>query len=266
MHDEHEAGEDPSEQERPVVARVHDFLVGGRHHRGVDREFAAELLAVVPGIDEVIREQLRFRPAVVAHLATLGVDQYLDLGSGLPTVLPTHEVAAHAGVRPRVVYLDRDPEAVGPARDLLDAVPDARVVEGDVAAPADWLPEVADHLDLDRPVAVIASAVLHHVDDDAALGAVRTLRDATAPDSRLAIAALSGRGRPEPAAWARHRHGGLSRAPRLREPEDMAVWLEGYDLEGPGWVAATRWAPHDDPGPGPAEAGTAYWGVLARRR
>ncbi|MCD2190252.1 SAM-dependent methyltransferase [Actinomycetospora soli] len=257
---------DEVDDQRPVVARVHDYIVGGSHHRLVDREFAHELVATVPGIDEVIRELLAFRPRVVAHLAARGVDQYLDLGAGLPTVRPTHEVAAAAGLRPRVVYVDNDPDAVAPARELLDGHDGVRVVEGDVGEPGTWWPAVAAHLDLARPVAVIASAVLHYVDDDAAAATMRTVRESTVPGSTVAIAALSGGGRPEPRMWTDHRHGGLSYPPRLREPGDMADWLRGYDVVGPGWVAATHWAADVDHAPTPADAGSAYWGVVARRR
>lgn len=257
---------DVADQERPVIARVHDFIVGGIHHRLVDREFAHELVTTVPGIDEVIRELLVFRPRVVAHLASLGVDQYLDLGSGLPTVRPTHEVAASGGVRPRVVYVDNDPEAVEPARELLRGRDGVRVLAGDVGEPGSWLPAVAEHLDLRRPVAVIASAVLHYVDDDAATVTLRALHAATAPGSPLAIATLSGRGRPEPQAWTRYDHGGVSYPPRLREPEHMVGWLEGYDVAPPGWVAATHWEADAARAPTPNEAGTSYWGVVARRR
>ena len=260
------AGPDVVDQERPVIARVHDFVVGGTHHRLVDREFAHELVRTFPGIDEVIRELLVFRPRVVAHLASLGVDQYLDLGSGLPTVRPTHEVAASGGLRPRVVYVDSDPAAVEPASELLRECDGVRIVEGDVGEPGFWLPAMAEHLDLRRPVAVIASAVLHYVDDDAAAATLQELWAATAPGSPLAIATLARRGRPEPLAWMRHDHGGLSYRPRLREPEHMAGWLEGYDVAAPGWVAATHWKADVASAPTPAEAGTAYWGVVARRR
>lgn len=250
------------------MARVHDYIVGGSHHRRVDREFAAEIRAVVPGIDDVIRELLVFRPRVVAHLASLGVDQYLDLGAGLPTVRPTHEVAAGAGpgTTPRVVYLDNDPEIVELARGLLDGVSGTAVVEGDVADADGWLPQVADVLDLTRPVAVLASAVLHYADDTAALDTARALRAATVRGSWLAVVALSGRGRPEAVAWAEHPHSGMSYPPRLRDPEDMTAWFDGYDLLAPGWVAATRWDPAVTTGPHPGEVGSAYWGVLARRR
>jgi O-methyltransferase involved in polyketide biosynthesis len=255
-----------ADHQRPVVARVHDFIVGGSDHRPVDREFAHELIATVPGIDDVIRELLVFRPRVVAHLADLGVDQYLDLGAGLPTVHPTHEVAALGGRTPRVVYLDSDPEVVEPARELLCASPEVRVLAGDVGEPGAWLAAVAEHLDLSRPVAVIASAVLHYVDDDTAAAALQSLWEATTSGSFLALAALCGSGRPEARAWARHRHGGLSYPPRLREPQDMAGWLRGYDVMAPGWVAATHWQAGIVEASTPAEVGSAYWGVLARHR
>lgn len=263
MHDDQPtaAGD---EGERPSVARVHDFVVGGAHHRRVDREFAAELVAAVPGIDEVIRELLTFRPRVVAHLASLGVDQYLDLGAGLPTVRPTHEVASRPGTR--VLYVDNDPEVVAATEEILRGTPGSAVVAGDVGDAGAWLPGVADVLDLDRPVAVIASAVLHYADDGPARATLRALHAATVPGSWTAVAALSGSGRPEPVAWVQERHGGMSYPPRLREPEDMAPWFDGYDVTAPGWVAATHWDPAASTGPTPADVGSAYWGVLARRR
>ncbi|MDD7941533.1 SAM-dependent methyltransferase [Actinomycetospora lutea] len=259
-------GED-DEETPPNMARVFDFNLGGTENLEVDREFAAEVDAVMPGMNALCRGHRRFSAAVVDHWCAEGIDQFLELGSGLPTVDHVHTRARRAHPGARVTYVDRDRRTVAHARRLLDGEEGVAVLHADVGDAAEVLaaPEVRDVLDLSRPVGVLAVGVLHYLHDDAAAArAVRVYADALAPGSGLAVSHLTSRARPDIHEWATMNHGGWSYAPRLREPGDMAPWLEGFTVVGPGWVSAPHWRA-DGEVPGPDATASGLWGVVARR-
>lgn len=254
-------GENP-----PSVARVFDHYLGGDQNCAVDREFAAEVDTVVPRMGELCRGHRRFSGAAVDHLAAAGIEQFLELGSGLPTVDPVHVRAARHHVSPRVVYVDHSRVDVAHARTLVAGIDGVAVLHADAGDVASVLgsPEVVGTLDLARPVAVLACGILHYLDDAGALAAVRGYRDALVPGSALAVSHLTGDARPDVRDWSTINHGGWSYAPRLRGPDEMAPWLEGFEVVGPGWVSAPHWSP-DGPATDAVTAGTGLWGVVARR-
>src|SRR5215212_9998055 len=111
----------PSEVDitRPSVARVYDFYLGGSHNFESDRTFGQTVVDAYPALPTVLRQNRAFLRRVVRHLIAVGVDQFLDLGSGIPTVGNVHEVAQAADQDARVVYVDVDPVAVAHSRSLL---------------------------------------------------------------------------------------------------------------------------------------------------
>ncbi|MCD2193449.1 SAM-dependent methyltransferase [Actinomycetospora endophytica] len=260
-------GVDPVDDDVPSMARTFDFMLGGSENTPVDREFTEAALDVFPGMPELCRDLRTFSRAVVAHLARHGVDQFLELGSGLPTVRPVHEVAAAAGARPRVVYVDVEERTVRHARRLVEDVDGVAVVRGDVGDAAGILadPDVRATIDLTRPVAVLALGVLHYVGMDVAERSVHAIRDATTPGSALALSAMTDAGRPDITDWVTYAHQGLSYPPELREPEVMTPWLSGWELVPPGWVSAPDWTADGTDVPGPGQARSGHWGVLATR-
>ena len=247
----------------PSMARVFDWCLGGTAHTVVDREFAAAALDVFPGLVQICRDLRVFSRTVVGHLAGLGIDQFVDLGSGIPTERPVHEVAPGA----RVVYVDVEERTVEHARRLLAHRPGAVAVHGDVRDVGAILgdPAFRTTIDLGRPVGLLAIGVLHYVDGDAAQRALRDLADVTVRGSVVAMNAMTDLGRPDVADWVAHVHRGLSYPPALRTPEDMAPWFAGWEVLPPGWVSAPHWLPDDGPVPGPAETRSGHWGVVARR-
>ncbi|PVZ09418.1 SAM-dependent methyltransferase [Actinomycetospora cinnamomea] len=261
--------EEPPELAGPTPngARIFDHFLGGTDHLVVDCEFADEIDRVVSGMGRLCHDLRRFSRTVVRHLAESGVDQFLELGSGLPTVDPVHAVAARHVTAPRVVYVDRDAEAVALASRIAAGVPGVAVEHADLTDVDAVLatPGVRELVDLRRPVAVLAVGVLSALDDETARATLRRYRDAVAPGSALAVTHPTGRGRPELVAWRAIPHTGWSYAPALRDPEDMAAWLEGTELVGPGWTSAPEWA-LDDPAADPEVTGSGLWGVLARVR
>src|SRR5689334_8693366 len=180
--------------ERPNVARMYDYFLGGSHNFAVDRKAAAAVLAAVPGIRALARQNRNFLRRAVQYLAHQGVRQFLDLGSGIPTVGNVHEIAQRDAPGSRVVYVDIEPVAVSHSRTLLEDNPDTAVAQLDLRRPDQVLdsPEVRDLLDLTRPVAVLAVAVLHFLpDSDDPAGVLARYRDAVAPGSRLVVSHAS---------------------------------------------------------------------------
>jgi O-methyltransferase involved in polyketide biosynthesis len=255
------------EESPPSMARVFDHYLGGTDNTVLDREFAAEVDTVLPRMRELCRAHRAFSAAVVDHFAEAGVDQFLELGAGLPTVDHVHARAGRHHRDARVVYVERNGIDVEHARSLLAGLDGVSVLHADVEDHATVLgsPEVADILDLTRPVAVLACGVLHYLDDATALAAVRAYRDAVVAGSGLAISHLTGTARPDVHHWSAVKHGGCPDTPHLRGPGDMAPWMEGFELVAPGWVSAPHWTP-DGPAPDAVEAASGIWGVVARRK
>ncbi|MGY2062369.1 SAM-dependent methyltransferase, partial [Nocardia gipuzkoensis] len=176
--------------DRPSASRVYDYFVGGMHNFEIDRTLARQIEAFTPNVAETMRANRDLLRRCVRFLVDAGIDQFLDLGSGIPTVGNVHEVAQARNPAARVIYADIDPVAVAHSRAILDGNPDAMVVQADVAAPEAILsdPQVRDLLDFDRPIAVLLLGVLHFVPEEAEPGkCVARLQEAVAPGSYLAI-------------------------------------------------------------------------------
>ena len=176
--------------ERPSVARMYDYFLGGSHNFATDRELAKQALNVFPDAPYIVRANRAFLRRAVTMLCGLGVDQFLDLGSGIPTVGNVHEVAHAANPMARIVYVDSDPVAAVHSAALLSNEPLVHVLHADLRDPELVLQEAATEgeLDLSRPVAVLLVSVLPFIPDaDDPAGIVAEYRDGTAPGSYLAI-------------------------------------------------------------------------------
>ncbi len=178
--------------DRPNPARIYDYALGGDANFTADRAAFDALSAVYPDSALVARANRAFLRRAVTVLAQAGIDQFLDIGSGLPTVGNVHTLAQAINPMARVVYVDTDPVAVRFSRQLLDRdkVPHAAAIEADLRDSAAILahPRARRLLDLSRPVALILAAVLPFIpDDDAALDAVRDITAALPAGSYLVI-------------------------------------------------------------------------------
>jgi len=175
---------------RASVARVYDYALGGAHNFAVDREVADKVTRAMPELRDVLRGNRVFLTRAVHHLLGLGIRQFLDLGSGIPTVGNVHEIAQQADPGARVVYVDSDPVAVAHSQALLADNPNAAVVEADLTDPAKVFasPEVQKLIDFAQPVGVLMVSVLHFLPDEADPAAiVREYMDATVPGSHLVM-------------------------------------------------------------------------------
>jgi hypothetical protein len=231
---------------RPSVARVYDYFLGGSHHFGVDREMAEQVLALMPDVRTVMRANRAFLRRAVRYACDAGITQFLDIGSGIPTVGNVHEVAQQANPQTRVVYVDRDPVAVAHSRAMLENVPNAAIVRADVREPERILaaPAVRELIDFDRPVALMLVAVLHFVEDDeVAHAAVARLRGALAPGSLLALSHATGEGREDPATKQAQEIYKSKAEGTLRTHARILPFFGEFALVDPGLVYLPLWRP-----------------------
>ncbi|WP_433871608.1 SAM-dependent methyltransferase [Saccharopolyspora sp. CA-218241] len=249
----------------PNVARVYDYYLGGAHNFQVDRRFAEKAIAMFPATRELARRNRAFLQRAVRELAGLGCEQFLDLGSGIPTAGHVHEIARRTAPRARVAYVDNEPVAVEHSRMLVGDVDGVVAVRADFTRPDEVLghPEVRSVLDFDEPIAVLFCAALHLVpDEDDPYGLVARYRDATAPGSYLAVSHGTLDNRPDIAALVRHYARGVSNRFIVRDRAECARFFAGYDLLDPGVVFTAQWRPDEDPSQNEeAERSGVYAGV-----
>jgi O-methyltransferase involved in polyketide biosynthesis len=248
-------------------ARIYDYWLGGKDNFAADRIAAEEVLTLMPAMAQVARGVRMFLAAVVHHLAAdAGIRQFLDIGTGLPTVNNTHEVAQRAAPEAQVVYVDNDPIVLLHAGALLTSSPSGRCayLEADVRDPDRVLGEAAATLDLTEPVAVMMLGLLHFIPDvDAPYALTRYYLDALAPGSYLAVSHASSDIESEPQEAAAKRYNSRSASPIvLRSKAEVARFFGGLDLVPPGITPLGQWAPGPAI-PGPASLPT-YTG-LARK-
>jgi hypothetical protein len=208
----------------PNLARACDYLLGGGAHFAADRALAGRLLSLYPRTAELLIASRTYVAGSLDHVARQGVDQFADIGSGLPTSPSTHESVRRALPRARVVYVDHDPAVVGHASALVP--PGVRVLEGDLAEPEAILFALSGtaSVDLSRPVCLILAMVLQVLDPGTARAVVGVLVRALAPGSYLIVSVGEGEAGRLPGAVA---PGGFA-------AEDVASLFGGLDMVPPG--------------------------------
>ncbi|MER5550532.1 SAM-dependent methyltransferase [Streptomyces sp. NPDC002793] len=237
----------------PSVSRMYDFYLGGSHNFEVDREAARRAMEFMPGLPKVMQANRAFMRRAVHYATGSGVNQFLDIGSGIPTFGNVHEVAQAADPEARIAYVDHDSVAVAHSRAVLDGNERAVIAAADLRKPQEILahPEISGLLDLDRPVALLLVAVLHFVEDaDDPYVAVAELRDALVPGSLLILTHASYERIPLSQEEA-GRTVGVYRDIRnpliMRSKTEISRFFEGYEMVEPGLVAMPEWRP-ESPG------------------
>jgi len=145
--------------DKASAARLYDYFLGGSYNFEVDRELGRKLGEAAPGVYEFTRLNRSFLRRAVRYLCERGIDQFLDIGSGIPTAGNVHEIAQHAAPGSRVVYVDYEGVAVAHSKLLLAGNADAVVLQRDVTRPDDVLDaeETRSLIDFSRPVGVLPS-------------------------------------------------------------------------------------------------------------
>lgn len=229
----------------PNVARVYDYLLGGKDHVTADRVFAEKLIAQEPAVRLLAETNRAFLQRAVKHLADAGIRQFVDVGTGLPTCGHVHE---HVPSDSRVVYVDIDPVVLAHARALIAGRAGATIVEGDLRRPHRLL----DHLqaegviDFDEPYAVVLCAVVHFLnEEDTPDGVIATIRERMAPGSYLVLTHATG-DVPEAATKAsavRDLYDQTDRPGTLRPLHRIRGFFQGLEVLEPGVVPVSSWRP-----------------------
>ncbi|MGV9291271.1 SAM-dependent methyltransferase [Streptomyces sp. NPDC003719] len=230
----------------PSIARVYDYLLGGKDNYAVDRQIGDVFKRDLPGsVAIAFANRAALTRAVREIVTTTGVRQFIDLGSGLPTADNVHQVAQRHAPESRVVYVDTDPQVLVHGRALLEENDRTRVVPVDVRDPQGIRthPDTLALIDFDRPVAVVFSAVLHHVNDEEdPAGIVRHWRDHVASGSHFFVSHFRSGNNPETAEAEKVLQKTFGRG-RWRTDEEIESLLDGLDILDPGVVPAPVWRP-----------------------
>lgn len=242
--------------DRPSAARIYDYCLGGWHNFAADHAAAEQTVRLMPELPRVMRSNRSFLRRAVQFCAGAGVRQFLDLGSGIPTVGNVHEVAHGVDPQARVVYVDIDPVAVAHSQAILPGGARATAILADLREPDRVLADeqLRGLLDLDRPVAVLMVAVLHFVpDSDDPAGIVARYRAAMAPGSHLVLSHATFEGDPHGFASAKDQYERAVTPVTLRSRDQIAELFAGLKLVEPGLVRTPLWRPEspddvdDDP-------------------
>ncbi|MFG2090326.1 MULTISPECIES: SAM-dependent methyltransferase [unclassified Spirillospora] len=249
----------------PNVARMYDYVLGGKDNFAADRELAGHLIASIPDGVEALRANRRFLGRAIAHIAERGIDQFIDLGAGLPNQGNVHEIAQRVHPDAHVVYVDIDPIVIVHARALLAADDRTAALQADMRAPETVFASdaVARLIDFDRPVGVIFNAMLHFVTEaEDPAGIVGAFTDRMAPGSHLVISHSTLDDRPADLVEIIETAYENASAPMVfREHDQILRLFNGLTLIEPGLVKVNRW--HSDEEEAAASGGAWVYGGVA---
>ncbi len=261
----------------PTAARMYDYYLGGTDNFASDRRAAHRVIAEAPEALLLARENRRFLQRAVRFLARdAGIRQFLDIGTGLPTADNTHQVAQRAAPDARVVYVDNDPVVLAHGNALLADNDSTHMVDADIFEPAQVLGHstVTEHLDFDRPIALLQVSTLHHYTGDLA-DMMRGYLDALAPGSYFVFSHLLDPETPELTPTARQLEqvalNSSMGSGTFRTRKEMERVVEGWEIVPPGPNEAPRaalcdeWWP-DGPKLRPRTATEHFFGCIVARK
>jgi hypothetical protein len=248
-------------------ARVYDYWLGGKDNFEADRNAAEAIMAVRPAIVRDIRANRDFMRRAVAYLATAGIRQFLDVGTGIPTSPNLHEVVQDIAPEARIVYADNDPVVLSHARALLTSTPEGATayIQADLRDPGMILQEAARTLDFGQPAAITLVSILQLIsDDEDPYGIAARFMNAAAPGSYLVLTHPASDIQGELVAESARRYNESVVTPvTLRTFDQVARFFDGLELVEPGIVQCHRWRP--GPGVSTAEYEVAGWGAAGRK-
>ncbi|MFI7128593.1 SAM-dependent methyltransferase [Nonomuraea sp. NPDC050153] len=248
---------------RPSVARMYDYYLGGKDNFEIDREAVRQVEKAMPEIRELAQENRAFLRRAVRYMARRGIRQFIDIGSGLPTVGNTHEIAQQIIPDARVVYVDNDPVVLQHGRALLATDKNTTVAAADMRRPADVLghPETVKLIDFNEPVGVLMIAMVHFLTLEERGSVMGQLRHALVSGSHLTATHVTGDGHSADAVAQIEAVYAATPTPiYFRDHKDVTGFFDGFDLVDPGVVTIDTW--HPDPAdPAPAATRWLYGGV-----
>ncbi|HEV2370524.1 MAG TPA: SAM-dependent methyltransferase [Streptosporangiaceae bacterium] len=242
----------------PHSARVWNYWLGGKDYYPVDQAAGDEYRRIFPQIVDIARTDRAFLGRAVGYMAgEAGIRQFLDIGTGLPTLDNTHQVAQRVAPESRIVYVDNDPLVLVHARALLTSTPEGACdyIEADLRETGKIIDGAAATLDFTKPVSITLLGILHFISDyEEALRLVAQLMDAVPPGSYLALThatldpSLGGEATAEANAEAQeywNENAAVPITPRTRE--EVLRFFDGTELVEPGLVSMSRWRPEPSP-------------------
>lgn len=239
---------------KPNSARIYDCMLGGGHHTAVDRQLVERIRAVAPRWVAGAPRNREFLGNAVNYLLDRGIRQFIDLGSGIPTVGNVHEIAQRVDPTVRVVYVDYEAVAYHASRTMLEDNPNATILHADLRDPLNVLnhPETRALIDFDQPVGLLLIGVLLFVPDtDRPRDIIRTYCEHLVPGSYVAISQVTGEGlAPEHAAELDRvvaTYQSTDERITLRGRAELLSWFGGTDLVGPGVARLLDWRREDVP-------------------
>jgi SAM-dependent methyltransferase len=254
------------------IARMYDYLLGGKANFAVDRQAADFVTSMLPGGADAVRANVRANRdllgRVVRYLAAeAGIRQFLDIGTGVPRQDNTHEVAQRAAPDARVVYVDNDPIVLAHAHQLLTSTPAGATayIYGDLREPGAILAKAAETLDFSQPVALVAFGLLHFfTDDDRPQAILASMMSALAPGSYLAISHLaSDLPIDELEESFRALNARMNGTMLARSRGEVAAFFDGLAIDEPGVALAAGWRP--DPGAAASPGSAHIWCAVGRK-
>ncbi len=241
---------DDVDVDAPSAARVYDYFLGGAHNFAVDRALAEEIARMTPNVGDTMRAGRDFLRRTVRYLIDAGIRQFLDIGSGIPTVGNVHEIAQQIVPEARVVYVDIDPVAVAHSTAILAGNERVAVLHADVREPQKILsdPQLLGLLDLSEPVGILLAGIMHFIhDEDDPPGIVGQLRDAVVPGSYVVISHVTYEDQPPEVVEAQKLSARTATEIVLRSKAEILDQFRGFTLVEPGLVHLPLWRP-DAPG------------------
>lgn len=231
---------------RPHVARMYDYYLGGKDNFQVDRDAVARIEEAMPEIGMLARQNRAFLRRAVRFMAEQGIRQFIDIGSGLPTVGNTHEVAQSVNPDSRVVYIDNDPIVLAHGRALLATDANTTVATADMRRPAEVLghPETTRLIDFTAPVGVLLIAMVHFITLEERSMVMDHLRGALPSGSYIAATHVTVDGNSAEAVAKIEEVYATTPTPiHFREHSEVALFFEGFELVKPGLVTIDTWRP-----------------------
>jgi hypothetical protein len=237
---------------KPSISRVYDFMLGGRDNFAADRQVAEMALKIAPDAPAAARANREFLQRVVRYLAAeMGIRQFLDIGSGLPTQGNVHEIAQESDPGARVVYVDNDPIVLAHGKAILATTDTTTIIQADIREPDKILdhPEVRRLIDFTEPVGLLLFSILHHLNDDEDPdGIAARLLDALPSGSHVAVSHFHNPGAEHPgvsqqAAEAERIFNENLGTGRWRTREEILGYFGDLEVLEPGLVPLVEWRP-----------------------
>jgi O-methyltransferase involved in polyketide biosynthesis len=232
--------------DRPNAARIYDYFLGGSHNLAADREVARQIIELVPDVPLIAQANRAFLRRAVRYCVDAGIRQFIDLGSGIPTVGNVHDVAQRVAPDCRVVYVDMEPVAVAHSRVILEGNDRVTVLQTDIRDTDRILtdPKLLALVDLSQPVGILMVSVLPFIPDtDEVATMIGRYRDAVASGSHLAVSHGSAEARPDDIERVHQFYRKTPTPAVVRTRPEMEKLFEGFEFVDPGLVYVQEWRP-----------------------